>query len=251
MAAITAGRREAESEETDRTHASCIAWNLHRCKPVRAPSFEGRMRAFPLLFLLLPAACAMGGALRQARIVGQCAEGDVACSRRHPQAPIAVGTRFYPEVSASIDGSSTPNLVLESAAPEILAVEGGALVGKRPGTSAVLITTDDASVVDFVHVWVAPVTQLTLMRRDGDRVDGAIGLAVGEDVTITPALWSGAQRLSGAGDVAWTVAPEGAVSVLRDGSPDRRRLRARAPGKATITAALGDTKASVDVEVVP
>jgi len=209
------------------------------------------MRSLSPLLFLLPAACGAAGAMRQATIVGQCAEGDAACSRRHPQAPIAVGARFYPEVSASIDGSSTPTLVLESAAPDVLAVEGGALVARKPGASAVLITTDDASVVDFVHVWVAPVTKLTLMRRDGDRVDGAIGLAVGEDLTITPALWNGAQRLSGAGDVAWTVSSDGVVSVLRDGSPDRRRLRARAPGKATVTAALGDAAASVDVEVVP
>jgi hypothetical protein len=208
------------------------------------------MRSLTLL-LLLPAACAGPGALRQATLVGQCAESDVACSRRHPQAPIAVGTRFYPEVSASIDGSSTPNLVLESAAPDILAVEGGALVAKKPGTSAVLITTDDASIVDFVHVWVAPVTKLTLMRRDGDRIDGAIGLTVGEDVAITPALWNGAQRLSGSGDVTWTASQEGTVSILRDGSSDRRRLRARAPGKTTVTVALGDASATVDVEVVP
>ena len=217
------------------------------------------MRPLPLRFLvplvplvpLLSAACGATGALRQATLVGQCAEGDAACSRRHPQAPIAVGTRFYPEVSASIDGSSAPSLVIESAAPDVLAVEGGALVGKKPGASAVLITTDDASVVDFIHIWVAPVTKLVLMRRDGDRLDGAIGLAVGEDLAITPALWSGPQRLSGAGEVAWTVSNEAAVSVLRDGSPDRRRLRARAPGKATITAALGDASATVDIEVVP
>jgi len=89
------------------------------------------------------------------------------------------------------------------------------------------------------------------MRRDGDRVEGAVGLTVGEDVTITPALWNGAQRLSGAGDVTWTVSHEGTVSILRDGSPDRRRLRARAPGKTTVTAALGEARASFDVEVVP
>ena len=209
------------------------------------------MRLLPCLVLLLPAACGMSGALRQATLVGQCAEGDAACSRRRPQAPLAIGTRFYPEVSASIDGTSTPNLVLESAAPDILAVEGGALVAKQPGTSAVLITTDDASVVDFVHIWVALVTAVTLMRRDGDRIAGAIGLAVGEDITIAPALWNGAQRLDGAPDAEWTVSNEGTVSVLRDGSPDRRRLRARAPGIATITVALGDLTTAVDVEVVP
>lgn len=209
------------------------------------------MRLSPCLLFLLSAGCAAGGALRQVSLVGQCAENDVACSRRHPQAPIAVGARFYPEVAGAIDGSTTPNLVLESAAPDILAVEGSALVGKRPGTSAVLITTDDASIVDFVHVWVAPVTALTLMRRDGDRLDGAIGLAVGEDITITPALWNNAQRLSGAGDAVWTVSKEGTVSILRDGTPDRRRLRARAAGKITVTVALGDAKAALDVEVVP
>jgi hypothetical protein len=208
------------------------------------------MRLLSCLALLL-SGCAMSGAMRQATLVGQCAEGDAACSRRHPQAPLAVGTRFYPEVSASIEGSTTPSLVLESAAPDVVSVDGGALVARRPGAAAVLISTDDASVVDFVHVWVAPVTHLTLMRRDGDRVDGAIGLAVGEDVALTPALWHGAQRLAGAADVAWTVSSEGTVSVLRDGSPDRRRLRARAPGRATITVALGDASASVDVEVVP
>jgi hypothetical protein len=36
-----------------------------------------------------------------------------------------------------------------------------------------------------------------------------------------------------------------------DGSSDRRRLRARAPGKATITVAMGDVHTTVDVEVVP
>ena len=32
--------------------------------------------------------CAMGGALHQATLTGQCATDDVACSRRHPQAPM-------------------------------------------------------------------------------------------------------------------------------------------------------------------
>ncbi len=193
----------------------------------------------------------MGGAMHQATITGQCAADDVACSRRHPQAPIAIGTRFFPDVSGSIEGSSTPNLRLESAVPEILAVEDGALVAKKPGASAVLITTDDGSVVDFIHVWVSPVTKITLARRDGDRIGGAIGLAVNEDITLQPTLWFGAQRLSGDGDVQWTSSDDRVLSVLRDGSADRRRIKARAPGKATLTVALGEVKATVDMEVVP
>lgn len=197
------------------------------------------------------AGCAMGGAMHQATLVGRCAADDAACSRRHPQSPIAVGTHFYPEVSTEVAGTTTPNLILESAVPGIVAVEDGALVARSPGASAVLISTDDGSIVDFVHVWVAPVTKVTLARRDGERIADAIALAVGEDVTLVPALWNGAQRLSGDGEARWTASSAAPIAILRDGSADRRRLRARAPGQTTITVALGDVTASVDLEVVP
>jgi hypothetical protein len=258
------------------------------CKPAGGVAFVGHMRY--LLPWISLTGCGLGGAMHQATLVGQCAADDVACSRRHPQAPIAIGTHFYPEVSTDLAGGTTPNLRLESAVPEVVAVEDGALVARKAGTSAVLISTDDGSIVDFVHVWVAPVTKITLARRDGDRIAGAIALAVGEDVTLVPALWNGAQRLSGDGEAQWTAAATatatattatmataatatgiattaataiatatataseatpGPVAILRDGSADRRRLRARAPGKTTVTVALGDVTASVDVEVVP
>ena len=201
--------------------------------------------------MLLVSGCAMGGAMHQATLVGQCAENDAACSRRHPLAPLALGARFHPDVSAEIAGTSTPSLRLESAAPDILSVEAGDLVAKQPGAAAVLISTDDGSVVDFEHVWVAPVTHITLSRRDGERVEGSLGLAVGEDVTIDPALWNGPQRLSGDEDLQWSVSDDHALAVLRDGSAGRRRLKARAPGHTTLTVALGDSKATLDVEVVP
>jgi hypothetical protein len=189
--------------------------------------------------------------MHQAALVGQCAADDVACSRRHPLAPLAIGAHFHPEVTTDISGSSTPNLHLESAASDVLEVSGGALVARRTGSSAVLISTDDGSVVDFVQVWVAPITAITLARRDGERVDGTIGLAVGEDVILAPALWNGAQRLSGDAEVEWSVSAEGSITLLRDGSSDRRRLRARAAGKTTVTVALGDAKTSLELEVVP
>jgi hypothetical protein len=158
---------------------------------------------------------------------------------------------LLPEVSTDIAGTSTPNLRLESAEPGVLAVENGALVAKAEGTSAVLISTDDGSVVDFVHVWVAPVTHISLARRDGERIHGSIGLAVGEDLTLVPSLFNGAQKLAGDPDPTWAVDNDAALVVLRDGSTDRRRLRARAPGKGTVTVSLGTATTSVDVEVVP
>ena len=193
----------------------------------------------------------MGGALHQASLVGQCAEGDAACSRRHSLAPLAIGARFHPEVATEIAGTSIPNLRIESAAPEVLALEGDALVAKKQGASAVLLTTDDGSIVDFVHIWVAPVTRITLARRDGEHVSGTVGLAVGEDLTLVPTLWNGAQQLSGESSATWTVAGDASFSMLSEGAADRRRLRARTPGKATVTVALGDVRTTLAVEVVP
>jgi hypothetical protein len=207
---------------------------------------------FSVAWLAVPlAACGTAGALRAVNLVGQCAANDEACARRHPVAPIAVGAKFHPEVSTGVAGTTTPNLHLLSSLPDVLAVEDGALVAKQPGASAVLISTDDGSVVDFVHMWAAPVTRITLTKRDGDRIGAAIGLTVGEDLTLQPALWNGPQRLMGEGQVTWTSSNEGALALLRDGSTDRRRLRARAPGKTTITVALGAATTSVEIEVVP
>ena len=66
-----------------------------------------------------------------------------------------------------------------------------------------------------------------------------------------PALWNNAQRLSGDGDAQWSTSSDGVVSVMRDGSSDRRRIRARAPGTTKVTVALGGVTTSVDIEVVP
>ncbi|MGE0402897.1 MAG: hypothetical protein AB7T06_39695 [Kofleriaceae bacterium] len=207
------------------------------------------------LLFLLPitalGACGASGALQQTTLAGHCAADDAACARKAPLQPLAIGATFHPDVSVSIAGTATPNLVLTSADTNVLAVENGMLVAKSPGAAAVLIATEDGAVIDFVHVWVAPVTHVTLARRDGDLVAGPIGLAVGEDVTLVPALWNGSQRLAGDSSPAWTVDADTTLSILHDGSSDRRRLRARAPGKAHVTVAFGNVSTAVDVEVVP
>lgn len=78
-----------------------------------------------------------------------------------------------------------------------------------------------------------------------------IALAVGEDVTLVPGLWNGAQRLTGNADITWASDNASTVALLRDGSPDCRRLRARMPGKAEVTVALGAATTKLDIEVVP
>jgi len=117
-----------------------------------------------------------------------------------------------------------------------------------------MMATEDGAVLDFTHVWVAPVTRISLARRDGERIAGAVGLTVGEDLTLVPTLWNGTQKLSGDGAVQWSVDHADTLAVLKDGSADRRRLRARAAGTATITVALVGAQAAqaaVDVEVLP
>lgn len=201
-------------------------------------------RALAALSLLLAPACGRG-ALHQATLnAGTAGTGA-------PTAPLAIGSRFQPQLATEVAGSATPTLHLASASPSVIAVDGGSLVARSAGASAVLVTTDDGAVVDFLHVWAAPVTALTLARRDGEPIRGPIALAVGEDVTLVPALWHAAQRLAGDAEAVWTSSNPAALDVLRDGSPDRRRLRARAPGATTLTVALGEAHTTLAVEVVP
>ncbi|MFT3692435.1 MAG: hypothetical protein QM831_04790 [Kofleriaceae bacterium] len=203
------------------------------------------------LISMVAAGCAGPGAMHQATLAGQCAEGDATCSRTHPLAPLAIGARFHPQVDVEVAGTATPNLRLESADPAIVSVEDGVLVGHAPGASAVLITTDDGSIVDFVHVWVAKPTSLSLARRDGDRIANDLDLAVGDDVTLAPALWAGVQQLTGDAQWTWTSSNPNVLEILRDGSTDRRRLRAHAAGKSTVTVAFGDMTTTLNVEVMP
>jgi hypothetical protein len=196
----------------------------------------------------LAAGCAGGGALAQATLLGDHTDG---AGNRKPLAPLAIGASLRPEVMVTVEGAATPNLRVESVAPDVLAVEDGLLVGKSEGASAVLITTDDGAIVDLEHVWVAPVSEVSLARKDGERVTGTLGLVVGEDITLAPAMWDGVQQLAGVMDATWTASNAAPIAILRDGSVDRRRIRARAPGETTLELALGPTKTTLAIEVQP
>src|ERR1700759_5604604 len=120
MPAVTSGKHQQQE------HASHGASVSH----ARASRSRG-MRVLPVLAFLT--ACSGPGAMHQATLVGQCAADDAACSPKHPLAPIAVGARFHPEVEVEVAGTSTPNLHMESAAPDVLSVDGDVLVGNKPG----------------------------------------------------------------------------------------------------------------------
>src|SRR6185436_15368802 len=97
----------------------------------------------------------------------------------------------------------------------------------------VLIRADDGAVIDFVHVWVAQPTRLAVeagaTRGEAtEEIVAPIQLVVGESRWLAPAVFGGAQRLAGAGDVAWRVTCDGvacgSIALLTDGAADRRRL---------------------------
>ena len=197
------------------------------------------------------AGCAMGG-MKQATLHRECGAGDPNCKRIGPLAPIAVGATFQPDVRVDIAGTTAPGLHLTSADAGVVAVDGAGLVGRAPGVSAVTIAVDSGVVVDFIHVWVAQPTAVTIERENGERVAGALQLVADEDVRLQPALWNRMQRLEGASALDWSLDCAGScpVALLRDGTPHRRRLRAQRPGKATIVVAgLGLTE-KLEVEVV-
>ncbi|HTJ45974.1 MAG TPA: hypothetical protein VL463_27910 [Kofleriaceae bacterium] len=207
------------------------------------------------------AACGSTGAFRQAALFRECHAGEQSCKSLAPGAPLAVGARLRPDVDIEIAGSATPDVRVMSGRPDVVGDDGGILRGISPGVAPILISADDGTVIDFVHVWVATPTRLTAMaslaRTDApEELTAPLQLVSGESRWITPAIFGGAQRLAGAGDISWTVECDAGaacpqIALLTDGAPDRRRLVARTPGKARVVLEGLGLHANVDVEVVP
>jgi len=215
-------------------------------------------------FLLCAAAslagCGTTGAFRQAALFRECQAGDAACKRLAPDAPLAVGARLRPAVQVEIAGTATPIVGVVSGRPDVLDASDGVLRAVSPGVAPVLITADDGTVIDFVHVWVAAPTRIAVeesaARNDPpEEVSTPIQLVAGESRWLAPVVYGGAQRLAGAADVTWTLDCGGAactsVALLEDGTRGRRRLVARTPGKARIALDGLGQHAAIDVEVVP
>ena len=220
------------------------------------------MRRIPIVCALgAVTACGTAGAFHQASLFRECRGGANDCKSLAPSAPLAVGARLRPAVEIDIAGTATPDVKVSSGRPDIIADDGDVLRGVAPGVAPILITADDGTVIDFVHVWVAAPTRLAVdaapARGDAlEEVTAPIQLVAGESRWLEPAVFGGAQRLAGAGDIAWRVECDGngacaQVALLTDGAPDRRRLVARTPGTARIALDGLGLHTTVDVEVVP
>jgi hypothetical protein len=209
------------------------------------------LRALALLLMLLPAGCgsAMGQVATDTR--GGADKGGLASAL---DAPLAVGGEARPALHFELRGSAAPSTHLLSARPEVIEVRDGLLVGRAPGVSAVLVTLDDHTVVDFIHLWVKPADRLVVHGIDAAGADmgpltEAIELLPGEFLHLVPHPYGGPERLVGVGTSTWIVDPPIAV-VLREGLPNRVRLVARTPGDADVKVTMLGATSHLKLKVV-
>ena len=201
-----------------------------------------------VVVVVVGAGCADSGLLDQTPLVRPCAENDEVCAAPGLPGPLAVGARQILSALVDVEGSLAPRRRYVSANEDVLAVDGPALVGQYPGTTAVLIQDGDV-VLDFFHIGVEAVEALTLHRR----VDGALDpnpmpesfdVFVGEEFPLRFSIWGGAADLTGDPGDEWSI-DDDAFELLQRGTPRERVLRAPdvVDARTTLTVtALGFTQ---------
>ncbi len=193
------------------------------------------------------------GALNGAIVAGDCKPGTPGCEAAVLDGPLAVGASFSPRMKVELDGSTAPGMHLESAATDVIAIEGDRVVARAAGMSALLFVTDDGTVVDFLHVFAKAPTELALERID---VDGsreatttAVDLMVGETLRLGVSPLGEGQPLAGALPIEWSATPPEVAAVLSDGATTKRRVLARAPGVATLKVRSGKLERTLEIVV--
>lgn len=198
------------------------------------------------------AGCANDGALGQSQ-VSPSGEGESAPGGF--EAPVAVGGSQLVDVHVTLQGSTSPPLTLLSGNESIFTVEGQTLVGTGPGVASLLITTQEAIVLDFIHVWIQSATDLALQRRADDGalmgpMPSKIQLLADDEIHVSVSALSLTQPLLGAPSATWSADPE-IVTLLDEGIPGRIRVVARKEGKTEVGCKAFGLETSFTVEVMP
>lgn len=210
-------------------------------------------RSQALLLLLFLTGCASESALGQVDVAPKCESDDLDCVWSGLDRPIAVGGRLPTRFDESIRGSSGSAASLESVAPNIVVVDGDVLVGVSPGIAAILVVDGESTVLDFVHVRIAEADGLIALSDRGRGrfpLNGRLELLAGDDVTLSAALESGAEAVSGEVETRFAVVGD-SVTILDEGRTGQRRLVARHPGTSTVTITALSTNSTVTIEVLP
>ncbi|MBI2395516.1 MAG: hypothetical protein HYV09_38475 [Deltaproteobacteria bacterium] len=185
----------------------------------------------------------------------QCGALNVACVGQKLDAPIALGSAVELDVRYQIGGSSGPPTVLESADPAVLVVEGSRLKAVGAGASAVLFIGPDKAVLDFLHLWVEPATELRIMRYSSSgtllgRVQSSIKLLVHDELLVSIEPFAKGQPLLGSFKLEPNVSGN-TVAIVPDSVSGWHRVVARSPGPSQVKfSALGLTT-DWAIEVMP
>ncbi len=216
--------------------------------PYSLPRVEPYLPLLALCTAMTAVSCSMGA-------LGQSVTAEASGGSEPLNAPLAIGASYRPNVRVSTRGSATPSMRLLTTRPDVVAVENGELVGKRRGVAAILFTTSESTVVDFLHVWVEQPTHVALHRlsptgSDLGEVRDRIDLLAGDSVWLSPRVYADAQSLAGSSASQWRVDPP-VARVLRDGVYQQRRLVADRAGRATLTVSLLGVAARAEIVVEP
>lgn len=201
---------------------------------------------------LFGAGCGEGALHVAVATAETCAPG-ADCTHAGFDAPVAVGAVVHPEFQTKLAGSAGAGFRFVSASPDVLDVDGGDVVGKSPGLSALLLVTDGETVVDFLHVWVKAATKVRVAatapgREKATITSGPIELLVGDAIFVSAELTADGQRLIGAAPSEWE-ADEGVLSVLREGNEGHRRVVALHPGSTSLRVTTLGLENEIDVVV--
>ena len=184
------------------------------------------------------------GQLGQAAIDTQCPAGDVGCDGTNINQPLAQNAVLPLELRPKLAGAFSVPLRLHPVDTDVVTLNGeGALVGVGSGVSAVLLVTEDGSVVDLMHITVAKADRLSLHRGSGAAVDERslperIEVFPGEELNLVFRAFHGPQRLIGDLDETWAV-DNADFSLVDRGFAEERTVRAPDVGETTLVISLG------------
>jgi hypothetical protein len=185
----------------------------------------------------------------------QCGALGVACVGQKLDAPIALGASFELDVRYQIAGTSGPPTTIESADASVLVVDGDHLRAVGAGASAILFVGPDRRVLDFLHLWVQPASELRIVRYDRSgtpigRVQSSVHLLVHDELLVTIEPFAKGQPLAGAFDLGRKIDGE-SVAIVPDSVAGFYRVVARKPGATRVTFEALNLTTTWSIEVEP
>lgn len=226
----------------------------------RHPAAGPTTKALLATMVLMLSACvsdqpgygAGSGELGKGSLFVPCNDQDAACAsgatRLEPQTPLAVGASFPLIYEGHVPNAPTgepTTMILFSASPSMLSLDGDQFVAWQPGHVAVLARTQEGTVTDFVHLPLATIHQLALSRGDDDAAEH---LTVGQQGhwLATPRGADG-QTLGGRLAYDWHVEGTAIEITAKDGRSVT--LLAREAGTATLRVSSGQAAGETTIVV--